>query len=40
MFNINEDTRIITMPYYLDIDMTKLSGGIELKPGTPQYAYG
>lgn len=36
MFNINEDTRIITMPYYLDIDMTTLSGGIELKPGTPR----
>ena len=31
MFNVNDDTRIITMPYYLDTDMTTLSGGIELK---------
>lgn len=33
-FDINEDTKIITMPYYLDADMTTLSGGITLIKGS------
>lgn len=31
LYNVNEDTRIITMPYYLDEEMTTLSGGVQLK---------
>lgn len=32
-FNINEDTKLIFMPYYLDEDMTEISGGITLEKG-------
>ena len=33
-FNISSDTKIITMPYYVDYEMTTLSGGIELQVGS------
>lgn len=39
LYDVNEDTRIITMPYYLDEAMTTLSGGVQLQKASNRTIY-